>query len=86
VVTGVQSQKATITLPQTEVSIRGRALISCQNGRVQMRRDVPRYVALLEDGAVDAAPIITGRYALDEINDALEASAARRDLTGVITP
>ena len=86
VVTGVQSQKATITLPQTEVSIRGRALLSCQNGQVHMRRDVPRYVALLEEGAVDAEPIITGRYALEDINDALEASATRRDLTGVIVP
>lgn len=84
VFTGVFSQRATITLNQVEVALRGRALLSCQNGGCHMRRDIPRYVELLETGAVDAAPIITGRYRLEEINDALESAAARRGLTGVI--
>ena len=51
-----------------------------------MRRDIPRHVGLLENGQLDAAPIITGRYRLEDINDALESAAARRGLTGVIVP
>lgn len=86
VFTGVFSQQATVTLNQVEAALRGRALLSCQNGRCRMRRDIPRYVELLETGAVQAGPIITGRYRLEEINEALEASAARRGLTGVIVP
>lgn len=86
VFTGVFSQRATITLNQVEAALRGRALLSCQNGRCHMRRDIPRYVELLESGAVDAAPIITGRHRLEDINDALEAAAARRGLTEVIVP
>ena len=86
VFTGVFSQNATITFNQVEMALRGRTLLSAQNGRCQMRRDIPRYVGLLEDGQLDAAPIITGRYRLADINDALEAAAARRGLTGVIVP
>jgi Zn-dependent alcohol dehydrogenase len=51
-----------------------------------MRRDLPLYVWMLEDGRLDAGPIITSRYGLDAINDALAASAEKRDLTGVIVP
>jgi S-(hydroxymethyl)glutathione dehydrogenase/alcohol dehydrogenase len=86
VFTGVFSQQATLVFNQVEMALRGRALLGCQNGRCQMRRDIPRYVGLLENGAVDAGLIITGRYALDEINDALEAAAARRGLTSVVVP
>ena len=35
-----------------------------------MRRDIPRFVQMLEDGLVDATPIISRRYPLDEINEA----------------
>jgi S-(hydroxymethyl)glutathione dehydrogenase/alcohol dehydrogenase len=86
VFTGVLSQSATLTFNQVEMALRGRTLLSCQNGRCLMRRDIPRYVGLLEDGLLDAAPIITGRHRLEDINDALEAAAARRGLTGVIVP
>jgi S-(hydroxymethyl)glutathione dehydrogenase/alcohol dehydrogenase len=51
-----------------------------------MRRDLPLFVGMLEDGRLDAEPIITSRYGLDDINDALAASADNRDLTGVIVP
>jgi S-(hydroxymethyl)glutathione dehydrogenase/alcohol dehydrogenase len=51
-----------------------------------MRRDLPLFVSMLEDGRLDAEPIITARYGLDQINDALAASAEKRDLTGVIVP
>jgi S-(hydroxymethyl)glutathione dehydrogenase/alcohol dehydrogenase len=74
------------SLRQVEMALRGRTLLSCQNGRCQMRRDIPRHVGLLENGQLDAAPIITGRYRLEDINDALESAAARRGLTGVIVP
>jgi S-(hydroxymethyl)glutathione dehydrogenase/alcohol dehydrogenase len=51
-----------------------------------MRRDLPLFVAMLEDGRLDAEPIITTRYPLEGINEALVASGEKRDLTGVIVP
>jgi S-(hydroxymethyl)glutathione dehydrogenase/alcohol dehydrogenase len=86
VLTGVERMDATVTLPQVPFALQGKTVHSCQNGRVRMRRDLPRFVRMIEDGRVDPKPIITRRYALDEINDALQASATRQDLTGVIEP
>jgi S-(hydroxymethyl)glutathione dehydrogenase/alcohol dehydrogenase len=51
-----------------------------------MRHDLPRFIRMMEDGLVTPEPIITRRYSLDEINDALHASAEKRDLSGVIVP
>ena len=86
VLTGVERLGATITYPQFELALQGRRVLSCQNGNVRMRRDLPLFVGMLEDGRLDAEPIITTRYPLDEINEALAASAEKRDLTGVIVP
>jgi Zn-dependent alcohol dehydrogenase len=86
VFTGIQSQAATFTVAQHEIALRGRSLLSCQMGMVRMRRDLPRYVRMLEAGVLDPRPILTGTYPLDRIQDAVEASCARADLTGVIVP
>ena len=84
VLTGLESLAATITVSQVELALRGRDVKSCQNGRSRMRRDIPRFVKMMEDGVVDAGPIITGRYSLDDINETLAASNSRADLSGVI--
>ena len=55
-------------------------------GMSSARRDVPRYVQMLEAGIVDTAPILSRVYPLAEIQDAVERSCAREDLTGVIVP
>jgi S-(hydroxymethyl)glutathione dehydrogenase/alcohol dehydrogenase len=86
VLTGVEGLDAEVVLPQMALALQGRRVLSCQNGNVRMRRDLPRYIGLLEAGRVDAAPIVTNRYPLDAINDALAASADRSDLSGVVLP
>jgi S-(hydroxymethyl)glutathione dehydrogenase/alcohol dehydrogenase len=86
VLTGVERLGATVTYSQFELALQGRRLLSCQNGNVRMRRDLPLFVSMLEDGRLDAGPIITSRYGLEGINEALAASAEKRDLTGVIVP
>ena len=86
VITGVSSQSSSVTLPQTEVAIRGKRLVSCQMGQTHVMRDVPRYVEMLEDGRLDAGPIITGIHPLAEINETNEIAAGRNALTGVIVP
>jgi Zn-dependent alcohol dehydrogenase len=84
VLTGLESLDATVTLSAFYFALRGRTVESSQTGRSRMRRDIPRYVAMLERGMVDARPIITSYYTLDQINEAASASDARRDLSGVI--
>ena len=86
VLTSVERADATVTVPQVAIAVQSRAILSAQNGNVRMRHDLPRFIRMMEDGWVTAEPIITRRYALDEINDALAASSEKRDLSGVIVP
>ena len=86
VLTSVERADATVTVPQVAIAVQSRAILSAQNGNVRMRHDLPRFIRMLEDGWVTAEPIVTSRYTLDEINDALHASAEKRDLSGVILP
>lgn len=80
---GPATRAATIELPAVPLALRGRDVRSSQNGRCSMRRDIPRFVRMIEDGLVDPAPIITSRYTLDQVNECAAASDARRDLSGV---
>ena len=84
VLTGLETMGSMVTLSQVDFALRGKTIRSCQNGMSRMRRDIPRYVRMLEEGVVTAEPIITSRYRLAEINDALAASDRREDLSGVI--
>jgi S-(hydroxymethyl)glutathione dehydrogenase / alcohol dehydrogenase len=86
VLTGVQTLDARITFSQIELALRGKDVRSCQNGRVRMSRDIPRFIAMMEAGLVDARPVITATYPLERINEALHASGSRDDLSGVIVP
>jgi S-(hydroxymethyl)glutathione dehydrogenase/alcohol dehydrogenase len=86
VLTSVERADQTVTLPQVAIAVQSRAILSAQNGNVRMRHHLPVYIRMLEDGLVTAEPIITKRYTLDQINDALHASDEKRDLSGVIVP
>jgi Zn-dependent alcohol dehydrogenase len=86
VLTSVERGNAEVTVPQLALSVEGRAILGAQNGNVRMRHDLPRFIRMMEDGWLDPEPIITTRYPLDRIDDALHASAEKRDLSGVIVP
>jgi S-(hydroxymethyl)glutathione dehydrogenase/alcohol dehydrogenase len=86
VLTSVERADATVTVSQVAIAVQSRAILSAQNGNVRMRHDLPRFIRMMEDGLVTPEPIITRRYRLDEIDEALHASAEKRDLSGVIVP
>jgi S-(hydroxymethyl)glutathione dehydrogenase/alcohol dehydrogenase len=86
VLTSVERGDATVTVPQVALGVEGRAILGCQNGNVRMRADLPRFIAMMEDGRVDPAPIITNRYPLERLDEARIASAEKRDYSGVIVP
>jgi S-(hydroxymethyl)glutathione dehydrogenase/alcohol dehydrogenase len=86
VFTSIATADSTVTLPQVLVAAQSRRILSAQNGNCRMRHDLPRFIRLMEDGRVTPEPIITRRYRLDEIDEALHASAEKRDLSGVIVP
>jgi len=83
VLSGLKDAAAEVLMPQVPLAVQSRQLLSTQNGNVRMRRDLPRYIRLLERGGLDAEPIVTSRYRLDDINTALERSERLEDLSGV---
>jgi S-(hydroxymethyl)glutathione dehydrogenase/alcohol dehydrogenase len=86
VLSSVERADAVVTIPQVAIAVQSRAILSTQNGNVRMRRDLPRFIRMLEDGWVTAEPIVTERYPLEKIDEALRASIDKRDLSGVIVP
>jgi S-(hydroxymethyl)glutathione dehydrogenase/alcohol dehydrogenase len=86
VATGMERPDSTVTLSAIDFAISGKRMLSSQTGGSHIRRDVPRFTGMLERGEIDAAPIVTRLFGLDEINDAVAAARAREVLTGVIVP
>jgi S-(hydroxymethyl)glutathione dehydrogenase/alcohol dehydrogenase len=86
VATGMEAPDSTVTLSAIDFAISGKRMLSSQTGGGHIRRDVPRFAAMLEHGEIDAAPIVSRLYALDEINEAVDAARDRSVLTGVVVP
>jgi S-(hydroxymethyl)glutathione dehydrogenase / alcohol dehydrogenase len=84
--TGVETMTATVTLPAVEFALAAREIRGSQTGGSHILRDIPRFARMLELGEVDAGPIISRSWTLDEVNEALAAARAREVLTGVIIP
>ena len=83
---GWETLASTVTFPAVDFAISGKRIQSCQFGGAHIRRDVPRFAALMAAGALDAEPLIGRRFGLDEANDALAAALDRELITGVIVP
>jgi S-(hydroxymethyl)glutathione dehydrogenase / alcohol dehydrogenase len=83
---GWESPFSEVTLPAVDFAISGKRIQSCQFGGAHIRRDVPRFAALMEAGVLDAEPLVSRRFALDEANEALAAALGRELITGVILP
>ena len=84
VLTSVERADATVTVPQVAIAVQSRAILSAQNGNCRMRHDLPRFIAMMEDGWSTPSRSSRSRYPLDAINDALhglgrEARPERRD-------
>lgn len=84
--TGWTTLAAEVTLNAVEFAIGARRILGSQYGGATIRRDIPRFAALMDSGAVDAAAIVSRTYTLNEINDAFAAAEAREVLSGVIVP
>jgi len=71
-----------VSFPGTSLALLGRTIHPGQQGGLM--RDLPRYVKLIERGLIDAKSMITGRYTLDQSVQAVQHTADRTIITGVI--
>jgi S-(hydroxymethyl)glutathione dehydrogenase/alcohol dehydrogenase len=83
---GWETLSSEVTFPAVDFAIAGKRIQSCQFGGAHIRRDVPRFAAMMQTGLLDAEPLIGRRFALDEVNEALAAALNRELITGVILP
>ena len=83
---GWETLTSTVTLPAVDFAISGKRIQSCQFGGAHIRRDIPRFAAMMAAGLLDAEPLVGHRFALDEADDALAAALGRELITGVIVP
>src|ERR1051326_6132274 len=66
-------------------SNRGRTFYSGQQGGLNMLRDIPRYVKLIEKGVIDMKSMVTATYPLERTREAIQAVSDRTVLGAVIT-
>ena len=83
---GWETLSSTVTLPAVDFAVGGKRIQSCQYGGAHIRRDIPRFARMLEAGLLDAEPLVSRRFALEEVNEALAAALSRELITAVIVP
>ncbi|QJU54153.1 zinc-binding dehydrogenase [Herbiconiux sp. KACC 21604] len=86
VLTGVAHSATEVELPQLQLTVHGKRVVGCQNGQITPSVDLPRWMAMLASGELDATPFVTRRYGLDEIDTVVRRSLALDDITGVLVP
>jgi S-(hydroxymethyl)glutathione dehydrogenase/alcohol dehydrogenase len=83
---GWETLESTVTLSAVEFAVSGKRIQSCQYGGAHIRRDIPRFAAMMAAGVLDPEPLVERRFTLDEANEALAAALDRGLITGVIAP
>ncbi len=73
-----------VSFPGASLALLGRTIHPGQQGGLHVMRDIPRYVKLIEKGKIDATSVITKRYAFADSRQAIQDTADRTIITGVI--
>ena len=73
-----------VPFPGVGLALLGRTIHAGQQGGLHVLRDLPRYVRLIEKGVIDAQSIITRTYSLADARQAIQDTADRTIITGVI--
>jgi S-(hydroxymethyl)glutathione dehydrogenase/alcohol dehydrogenase len=73
-----------VPFPGASLALLGRTIHPGQQGGLHVMRDIPRYVKLIEQGKIDAKSMITKRYTLDQAKQAVQDTADRTIIIGVI--
>jgi len=73
-----------VPFPGASLALLGRTIHPGQQGGLNVMRDIPRYVKLVEKGKIDAKSMITRRYTFADSRQAVQDTADRTIITGVI--
>ncbi|MDE0353299.1 MAG: alcohol dehydrogenase catalytic domain-containing protein [bacterium] len=84
VLVGMPPSGARVSLDPVTVASRGQRILGSKMGSARPDRDIPALAALYREGRLELDGLITGRYALDEIEEALGSSRSGDTLRNVI--
>lgn len=77
-------QVGNVSYPASAFANNGRNVFAGQQGGLNMMRDLPRFVRLLERGLFDLKPLVTSTWKLDQIKDALQVLSDRTEMCPVV--
>jgi len=78
-------QQGEISFPTAQFCLSTRSIHGGQMGGMHPMRDAPRYVTMIERGAIDAAAVITATYPLEGVVEGFRRVAERTELGVVFT-
>ena len=85
VIVGIPEQDATIPLTVDDMVFKGSRIIGSNMGSTRLSVDVPQLVELYRQGRLKLDELITARYPLERINEAIESMERGEALRNVIT-
>jgi S-(hydroxymethyl)glutathione dehydrogenase/alcohol dehydrogenase len=83
-IVGIPDRGAGVPLGIAELVLTGKRVIGCLMGATRLRVDVPRLVALYQQGRLKLDELITARYPLEQINEAIAAMERGEALRNVV--
>ncbi|MGA7199024.1 MAG: zinc-binding dehydrogenase, partial [Roseiarcus sp.] len=84
VLVGIPPSGVTATIDPGWIAADGQRIFGSKMGSARPLIDVPRIVALYREGRLKLDELITGRYPLDKINEAVASSRSGAALRNVI--
>jgi len=84
VLVGVAGRATALPLPTQRMVMEDRTVKGSYYGSAHVTRDYPRFIELIESGAVDVGGMVTKHFALDDVNEALAAMRDGEVVRGVL--
>ena len=84
VIVGMPPTGETVNVDVGNLAATGQRILGSKMGSTRLRIDIPKLVTLYEQGRLKLDELITGRYPLNQINDAIEEVKANKALRNVI--
>jgi Zn-dependent alcohol dehydrogenase len=84
VIVGMPPTGQKISVEAGNIAGAGQKIIGSKMGSTRLRIDIPKLVTLYENGRLKLDELITGRYPLEEINEAIDEVRADKALRNVI--
>lgn len=77
---------ATVTIDPEAIAERGLRIVGSKVGSARPHTDIPGYASLYEGGRLQLEPLITHRFPLDDVNDAIATAVGGEAVKVIVVP